>query len=420
MARKNPLAPRHRPFGGEMNCGMKIESRRNNRFCSRVTGLAIVWILCGSLSAIAQESERVWTSTSGSKIDAVLRDIDREKNEVSLFRKDGVEIRVPIASLSLDDQAYLQNGLARFAWTEVPALAPADPRLALALRAMQIEERLQVNTLKRGNYSNFTITRAEPLGYRERHLCHYSGEIPQQLAIDNNGSLVFLTLKTKPTAIQRISEGGSLSQIYATPRTEDSTMQTPDIGDESQIAAIPQGGFLLRARWKEVYQQNGNMAYTSRLNYFTMRIDGSKTAFTPHFSELSIISRSKIQTLESFGGDRLIVLDAGIGLYDLPKSSSKIDERSVSSPSDTSWTLGLFPLLVISESRLIAAMNRNGFRIVFLVDLKKRTYAPLGPVAATDGEMDAQLLNLAVSPDGQHLVGYNVSEKAFKRLKIDE
>lgn len=400
---------------------MKIETCSDTyRFVSLVTGLGILWILCGTPSGIAQESARVWTSTSGSKIDAVLRDIDPEKNEISLLREGGVEFRVPISSLSLDDQAYLQKNLARFVWTEVPALAPADPRLALALNAMQIEERLQVNTLKRENYSNFTISRAEPLGYRVRHLCDYAGEIPRQMAIDNNGNLLFLTLKTSPPAIQQISGDGSLTQIYSPPRTEDCTMLTPGIGDESQIAAIPQGGFLLRTRWYEVYQQNGNMAYTSRVNYFTMRINGSKTVFTPHFSELSLPGRSRLQTLEVFAGDRLVVLDAGIGLYDIPDSSSKITERTVSSPSDTSWNLSLSPLLVISESRWIATAHRDGLRIVFLVDLKKRTYAPLGPVATTDEEINAQLLNLTISPNGQHLVSYDLSEKAFKRLKIDE
>lgn len=277
---------------------MKMEIRSNNRFGSLLKGLAILWILCGSSDTFAQETGRVWTSTSGSKIDAVLRDIDRAKNEVLLIRKDGIELRVPIASLSLDDQAYLKESLPKFSWSEVVAMAPEDPRLASALKAMQIEERLEFKVLKRENYSHFTITRAEPLGYQERHLCDYAGEIPRQMTIDNSGNLVFLTLRSRPTTIQRISRDGSLSEIYSSPRSEDGTMNTPVIGDESQIAAIPQGGFLLRSRWSEIFQKDGNKGYTSRLDYFTMRIDGPKAAFTPHFAERDLPLRSKIQTLE--------------------------------------------------------------------------------------------------------------------------
>lgn len=113
------------------------------------------------------------------------------------------------------------------------------------------------------------------------------------------------------------------------------------------------------------------------------------------------------------------MLESGIGLYDIPRASSKITERSVSAPSDTSWNLDLFPLLVISDFRWIAAVQRNGFRIIFLVDVKKKVYAPLGPVATTDEEINAQLTNLAIAPNGQHLVCYKASEKAFEWLKID-
>lgn len=365
-----------------------------------------------------QEAKKVWTSSSGKSINATLRDIDPGEKTVTLLREDGAEFKIPISSLSLDDQAYLQKNLSKFAWTSFPALDPADPQLKVALREMQIEDKILVKTLKKERPSDFEITRVDPVGYRERHLCSYDGEIPQRMAIDNQGNLVFLTLKTTPAAIQRISPGGTLATIYETPETADSRMNTPVIGDQCQVAAIPKGGFFLRARWKEVFQKNGNTGYKSRLDYFTMQIRGASPSFTPHFSEVSLPSSSKTQTLEAFAGDRLITLDSQIGLYDMPKSSTRVEEHKISSRSDTSWSIKLFPLQVISENRVLSVASRSGFRIVFLVDFAAKTFAPIGSIADTEEERDSQLGHIAVSPDGRHLVYYHVAEKAFKRLEI--
>lgn len=386
-------------------------------------GLTILTVLCLTPLAPAQQHGREWTSTDGRTITATLLNIDTEKNEVTLVRDDGAEFQIPIASLSLDDQAHIKENLARFTWIDIPAIAPDDANLNLALQSLLIPDTITIETDKRGRTSEIALTRSDPLGYRERHLCTYNEDIPIHTAIDKGGNLLILSYNTDPTRIYHINDQGKKSQIYTTPETEDSSIDTPVITDQSQIASLPDGGFFLRSRWKETYQENGRSVYTSRLDYFTMQFSNGRLRFTPHFSEDSVTMRTQLQTLEAFGGDRLIVYGtrgAQLGLFDIPPSSTRVSERSVSGPSDTTWTFDFHPLLVLSEHQIIADTNTSDFRIVFLLDLEAKTYSPLGPVATNEGEKATQLRYLAIAPDGTHLVYYKVSEQAFKQLEIPQ
>ncbi|QQL43775.1 hypothetical protein [Sulfuriroseicoccus oceanibius] len=367
---------------------------------------------------MAKEVSRQWRNKAGQSIKATLVDIDSKDQTVTLLRHDGAEFTIPIDSLSGADQTYLQDRVDNYTWTEVRALDPVDPKLLEALDAMKITDGLDVTAVKRERRSTFKTKRVAPIGYQEKYICSYDGEVPQQMAVDDRGNVVFLTWKTKPTGIQRISKAGALTTVYESPATADCQMNTPVIGDQSRIAAIPNGGFFLISRWKEVTRTNGNVAYKSRLDCFSMQLGPTQPIFTPRFTETSFPLRGRIQTLQVFADDHLIVLDQRISLHDMPKRSTRVSERGIPPRYDATWGLDARPLQVISEDRILAVGYGGGYRLVFLVDLEAKTFAPVGPIASSPEERALQLNHLAVSPNGQHLVYFNEDKMAFMRLEI--
>ena len=63
------------------------------------------------VSVSGQEPQRSWANGKGQSISAQLRDIDVDKGAVSLVRADGAPFVLPIASLSIEDQGYIDGDI---------------------------------------------------------------------------------------------------------------------------------------------------------------------------------------------------------------------------------------------------------------------------------------------------------------------
>jgi hypothetical protein len=86
---------------------MKIPGLRFWRPHAVVGALGIVL----SLAVNGQEPQRSWSNGKGQSISAQLSDIDVDKGTVSLVREDGAPFVLPIASLSVEDQGYIDGDI---------------------------------------------------------------------------------------------------------------------------------------------------------------------------------------------------------------------------------------------------------------------------------------------------------------------
>jgi hypothetical protein len=375
-----------------------------------------------SLAVNGQEPQRSWSNGKGQSISAQLSDIDVDKGTVSLVRADGAPFVLPIASLSIQDQGYIESILPRYRWTSVSPIDLAAPSYAAVLQALKIGDTLTVRVVRNDGASSLQLRQGKPIGYRERLFFEYAKEVPRVFAIDDEGNLLFV--ETSSHSLCHVKRGMALSVVHQSVPLQPIKADSPALDTDSRLAAVPGGGFLLWAKsLSEVTKQgDSKRTFMERGSLYNVRLNGAAVAFNRIVSSTLLPLESGMQTLEAFGGRRVITRSGWtrdknrLELHDLPKASNL--DGDTYSAAETSWELPLGPLQVVFKSQVIVAGYSGQTGMPFLLDFENQTFSPIGQPATPEVDGSAHIWQPAISPRGTYLVHYNRAKGAFMQLDL--
>lgn len=135
----------------------------------RIAVLALLALACGTKGQAQSETPHQFTDKSGKVLEATLLGISPDRRTMKIRRVDGQEFELVITQLSLEDQQYLQNWLARQnapAGTAASSPPASQTPMTLGTQTYRVEltlDRKVSSAEKFKIFSNYNLERRENL-----------------------------------------------------------------------------------------------------------------------------------------------------------------------------------------------------------------------------------------------------------------